>query len=56
METRRRNLGLLSETQAADEVDQIIRNYATEEKFKIVPLGRFDGRDIYLGYRAECKP
>jgi hypothetical protein len=43
-------------TQPADEVDRIIRDYAIEQKFKIAPLGQFDGRDIYLGYRSECKP
>jgi hypothetical protein len=44
-----------STTTAADEVDRVVRAYAVQENFKVVPLGSFDQRDIYLGYRRGCR-
>ena len=44
-----------STTPAADEVDRIVRTYAVQQNFKVVPLGSFDQRDIYLGYRRGCR-
>jgi hypothetical protein len=47
---------LQSVTVAADEVDRIVRDYAVNQKFSIVPLGPFDGRDMFMAYRAACRP
>lgn len=41
-------------TPTEDEVDRIVRMYAVQQNFKVVLLGSFDQRDIYLGYRRGC--
>jgi hypothetical protein len=44
-----------SKTSEQDEVDRVIRDYAIAHEFKINLLGRIDGREISLAYRADCK-
>ena len=52
-----RHLGLLSREPdpAEDAVDRSIRDYAVSRSFKVTALGKVDGHEIELGYRAGCK-
>ncbi len=40
---------------AEDAVDRSIRDYAVSHSFVVASLGRVDGHEIELGYRASCK-
>ena len=40
---------------AEDAVDRSIRDYATSHSFAVASLGKVDGHEIELGYRAGCK-
>lgn len=40
---------------AEDAVDRSIRDYAVSHSFVVASLGKVDGHEIELGYRAGCK-
>jgi len=44
-----------SKVSEQNDVDRAISDYAIRAEFKVTLLGPIDGRDIFLGYRADCK-
>ena len=44
-----------SQDPAEDSADRYIRDYAISHAFVVTSLGKVDGHDIALGYRAGCK-